>query len=128
MLRLAAERDALKVIADQIGAPTGADLLADVTAHAVRRLQAEPELAGTYHCVAGGETTGMTMRTLVIEWARARWPVPSRWRPMPSSPIPTSAYPTPAHTAAEFPPGHQQAADRPSACTCRTGSPAWSAC
>jgi dTDP-4-dehydrorhamnose reductase len=54
MLRLAAERDELKVIDDQVGAPTGADLLADVSALALRTLQARPDLAGTYHCVAAG--------------------------------------------------------------------------
>ena len=53
MLRLAAEREALNVIDDQIGAPTGAELLADVSAHALRTLQARPELGGLYHCVAG---------------------------------------------------------------------------
>ena len=57
MLKLAAERDALNVISDQIGAPTGADLLADVTAHGIRRIGSDASLAGIYHCVAGGETS-----------------------------------------------------------------------
>ena len=56
MLRLAAERETLDVIDDQVGAPTGAELLADVTAHALVRLRSAPELAGTYHCVASGAT------------------------------------------------------------------------
>ncbi len=51
MLRLAAERETLSVIDDQIGAPTGAELLADVTAHALRALRSDESLAGTYHCV-----------------------------------------------------------------------------
>jgi dTDP-4-dehydrorhamnose reductase len=57
MLRLAQEREALSVINDQIGAPTGADLLADVTAHAIVRLAAQPQLAGLYHLAAAGETS-----------------------------------------------------------------------
>ena len=57
MLRLAAERDTLNVIDDQIGAPTSAELLADVTAHALIAAIRKPELAGLYHCVAGGETS-----------------------------------------------------------------------
>ena len=57
MLRLAQERERLTVVDDQIGAPTGADLLADVTAHAIRTALQQPELSGLYHLVAGGETS-----------------------------------------------------------------------
>ena len=95
MLQLAAEREQLKVIDDQIGAPTGADLLADVTAHAARRVLAEPALAGTYHCVAAGETNWHDYARFVIEWARARGQ-PVQVAPDAIHPIPTSAYPTPA--------------------------------
>lgn len=95
MLKLAAERDALAVIADQHGAPTGAELLADVTAHALRRTLAVPALAGTYHCVAAGETHWHGYATHVIEWARAQG-VPIRVATDAVRPIPTSAYPTPA--------------------------------
>ena len=56
MLRLARERDRLTVVDDQFGAPTGAELLADVTAHAIRALQRDPALAGLYHVSASGET------------------------------------------------------------------------
>jgi dTDP-4-dehydrorhamnose reductase len=69
MLRLASERDTLTVINDQFGAPTSAELLADVTAHAIRTLQSQPELAGLYHCVAGGETTWHGYAQCVIEQA-----------------------------------------------------------
>ena len=57
MLRLAQERETLSVINDQFGAPTGADLLADVTAHAVRQVLNRPDDAGIYHVAAAGETT-----------------------------------------------------------------------
>ncbi|WP_367847530.1 dTDP-4-dehydrorhamnose reductase [Rhodoferax sp. WC2427] len=57
MLRLAKERDKLTVINDQFGAPTGAELLADVTALALRSATATPALAGLYHLAAAGETS-----------------------------------------------------------------------
>jgi dTDP-4-dehydrorhamnose reductase len=95
MLKLAAERHALNVIADQFGAPTGAELLADVTAHALLRTRATPELGGTYHCVAGGETHWHGYACFVIEWARAHG-VAIKVAADAVMPIPTSAYPTPA--------------------------------
>ena len=95
MLRLAKERDHLKVIADQIGAPTGAELLADVTAHAVRIAQNQTQLAGLYHLVAGGETTWHGYAQFVIEHAR-RAGQPIRVAPEAIEAIPTTAYPTPA--------------------------------
>ncbi len=95
MLRLAAEREALNVIDDQIGAPTGADLLADVTAAALRPALANPGLSGLYHCAAAGETSWHGYARLVIEWARAAGQ-PLKVAPDAVRPIPTSAYPTPA--------------------------------
>ena len=95
MLRLAQERDQLKVISDQIGAPTGAELLADVTAHAVRTLQGRPQLAGVYHLAAGGETSWYAYARFVIEHAR-RAGRPIRVMPEAIEAIRTSAYPTPA--------------------------------
>jgi dTDP-4-dehydrorhamnose reductase len=70
MLRLAKERDSLSVIDDQIGAPTGADLLADITALALQRVQTQPDLAGLYHLVASGATSWHGYAALVIEHAR----------------------------------------------------------
>jgi dTDP-4-dehydrorhamnose reductase len=69
MLRLAAERDSLSVIDDQIGAPTGADLLADVTAHAIRAARQQPGRAGLYHLVAGGETSWHGYAGFVLDFA-----------------------------------------------------------
>jgi dTDP-4-dehydrorhamnose reductase len=95
MLKLAAEREQLKVIDDQIGAPTGADLLADVSAHALRLLQRQPKLGGLYHCVAGGETSWYGYAQYVIDWARAQgWPIKVGTDKV--LPIPTAEYPTPA--------------------------------
>ena len=95
MLKLAAERDALTIIDDQHGAPTGAELLADVTAHAARMTLASPELAGTYHLAAGGETTWHGYASHVIEFARAKGQ-PIKVAPDAIRPVPTSAFPTPA--------------------------------
>ncbi len=99
MLRLAAERDGLTVIDDQHGAPTGAELLADVTAHAARATLANPDLGGLYHLVAGGETTWHAYARHVIEYARARG-VPIKVALDAIRPVPTSAFPTPARRPA----------------------------
>jgi dTDP-4-dehydrorhamnose reductase len=95
MLRLAKERDRLTVIADQIGAPTGADLLADVTAHAVRSLRTRPELSGLYHCVAAGETSWHGYARHVVARARDAGQA-IRVADDAIAPIPTTDYPTPA--------------------------------
>ena len=95
MLKLAAERDALKVIDDQIGAPTGADLLADVSGHALRQLAQQPELSGTYHVVAAGHTSWHGYARHVIEHARTAGR-PIRVAPEAIEAVPTSAFPTPA--------------------------------
>ena len=95
ILRLAAQRAALRVVADQFGAPTGAELVADVTAHALRVVLAAPQLGGLYHLAADGETTWCDYARLVLERAR-RHGRPLQAGPEQVEPIPTSAYPTPA--------------------------------
>ena len=95
MLRLAAERDRLTVIDDQIGAPTGADLLADVTAHALRAARREPALGGTYHAAAAGETSWHGYARHVLEFARAAGR-PLKVAADAIDAVPTSAFPTPA--------------------------------
>lgn len=95
MLRLAQERERLTVIDDQWGAPTGADLLADVTAHALRHLQQRPQDAGLYHCVAGGETNWNSYAKYVLAQAQQA-PGAIKIVAKEVVPVPTSAFPTPA--------------------------------
>lgn len=95
MLRLAQERERLSVVHDQFGAPTGADLLADVTAHAVRAVQAEPGKAGLYHATAAGETSWHGYARFVLETAAASG-VALKAGPGQIEAVPSSAYPTPA--------------------------------
>lgn len=95
MLRLAQERDRLTVIDDQWGAPTGADLLADVTAHAIRQLRQRPEDGGLYHLVAAGETTWHSYAKFVMEYA-AQAQAAIKIKATEVEPVPTSAFPTPA--------------------------------
>ena len=95
MLRLAQERERLTVINDQHGAPTGADLIADVTAHAIRSAQHKPELAGLYHLVADGETTWHGYASHAIALARELRP-DLGWKVNDIAPVETSAFPTPA--------------------------------
>jgi len=95
ILRLAQERDSLKVIDDQIGAPTGADLLADITAHAIRVARQRPEVSGLYHLVAGGEVSWHGYASFVLDFAR-RAGIPLKVGPGAIQPVPTSDFPTPA--------------------------------
>lgn len=95
MLRLAQERERLTVIDDQFGAPTGAELLADVTAHAICHVQAHPEALGLYHLVAGGETSWNGYARYVIDVAR-KSPIAQKIVATEVAPVPTSAFPTPA--------------------------------
>ncbi|MFZ1498323.1 MAG: dTDP-4-dehydrorhamnose reductase [Giesbergeria sp.] len=95
MLRLAQERERLTVIDDQWGAPTGADLLADVTAHALRHLQARPQDGGLYHCVAAGETNWNLYAKEVLAQAAIAQPA-IKLKATEVAPVPTSAFPTPA--------------------------------
>jgi dTDP-4-dehydrorhamnose reductase len=95
MLRLASEREELQVVNDQFGAPTGADLLADVTAHAVRLCRQSPELSGIYHLVAAGETSWHAYAQFVIEHAR-RAGIAIKVGPDRVKAVPSTAFPTPA--------------------------------
>lgn len=95
MLRFAGERDALSVINDQIGAPTGAELLADVTAHALRAIQQRPSLGGIYHLAAQGEVSWFGYAKFVLECARELGVV-LKVQPEQIIAIPSTAYPTPA--------------------------------
>ncbi len=100
MLRLAREREQLNVIEDQIGAPTGADLLADVTAHAIRHLlppmrHNDLTPSGLYHLAAAGETSWHGYARFVLDHAQ-RAGQALKAGPGQVQPIPTSAYPTPA--------------------------------
>ncbi len=95
MLRLATERDQLQVIDDQIGAPTSAELLADVTAHTLASAIARPELAGLYHCTASGETSWCGYARYVLEQAQGQG-LALRAGPEQVHAIATASYPTAA--------------------------------
>lgn len=96
MLRLAQERDELSIINDQIGAPTSAALIADVTAHALKtyvNAQAPAQLCGIYHLTAAGSVSWYDYAQFVFKHAI---PLGYTLKIKQVKPIETSAYPTPA--------------------------------
>jgi dTDP-4-dehydrorhamnose reductase len=97
MLKLAADRESLSVVADQWGAPTSGALLADLAAHLVRQQQGSPGSFsyGTYHCVAGGETNWCDYARYVVG-AAIQAGKPIKVLPEAIKPITTADYPTPA--------------------------------
>ncbi|EPM3638213.1 dTDP-4-dehydrorhamnose reductase [Enterobacter roggenkampii] len=93
MLRLAKEKEKLSIINDQFGAPTGAELLADATAIAIRTAVNNQKLFGTYHLVASGETTWFDYAQYVFSIAKELGETLSLKEVIG---VDTSAYPTPA--------------------------------
>ncbi len=93
MLSMAKNREILSVIADQIGAPTGSDLIADVTALAIGKAIQSPELSGLYHLAASGEVSWHGYASHVIAFAKANG---EELAVSTINPIETTTYPTPA--------------------------------
>ncbi|MBP9205338.1 MAG: dTDP-4-dehydrorhamnose reductase [Kofleriaceae bacterium] len=95
MLRLGKDRDTLQVVADQIGAPTSASMVAQATAHIVRARPREPNQLGLFHLTGGGHTSWFEYARFVFAHA-ARRGAPLAISPDRVEPIASSAYPTPA--------------------------------
>lgn len=95
MLRLARERESLDVVADQRGAPTSAELIADLTALAIERRRAGQLPAGTYHLAAAGSTSWHGYAKYIVTGAAARGAVlalaPERIRAVAARDYPATA-------------------------------------
>ncbi|KII31004.1 dTDP-4-dehydrorhamnose reductase [Pseudomonas fluorescens] len=93
MLRLGKEREKLNVIVDQVGAPTGADLIADITVLALQQALKRPELSGLYHLAAAGEVSWYGYACHVLDFAKANG---ESLAVQAIEPIEATAYPTAA--------------------------------
>ena len=96
ILRLAAEREALNIVADQIGAPTWARVIAQTTAHIVQEVKQERAakkfVSGVFHLTSSGDTSWHGFAQKIVELASPHCPLKTQI----IAPIPTSQYPTPA--------------------------------
>jgi dTDP-4-dehydrorhamnose reductase len=93
MLRLGREREQLKIVDDQIGAPTSAEAITDATVAVLAELQAagdSAEASGVYHLTCAGETSWCGFAKAIFAAFAVRQKAPE------VLPIPTEAYPTPA--------------------------------
>lgn len=101
ILRLAAERDTLGIVADQTGAPTAATLVADITVEFLRRTRGptRPLPAGLYHLAPRGCVTWHGYARLILATA-AECGISLRLRPEAIRPITTAEYPTAARRPA----------------------------
>ena len=93
ILRLAANRDTLSVVADQVGAPTGAPMLADATTQALLSLKRGKGAYGLYHLVASGETSWHELAVFLCKEALAQGLLPKAPN---IEPITSAEFPTPA--------------------------------
>ncbi len=94
VIRLAKERDTLGIVADQIGAPTSAELIADVTALAIAADKQDALAHGIYHLTASGETSWHGLATHIVE--RVRHHLPLKLDSSKIKAIGTADYPLPA--------------------------------
>jgi dTDP-4-dehydrorhamnose reductase len=99
MLRLGQEKNQLRVVADQIGAPTSAELISDVTSLAIGSYHAGHLNPGLYHLTAGGETSWHGFASYVLQHAKTLG-VPLALDPNRIEPITTAEFPTPARRPA----------------------------
>lgn len=95
ILRLAKDKDVIQVVNDQFGAPTGAELLADATAHAIRIAMNRPGVAGLYHLTAGGEASWYDYANLILDVAEKQG-VQLRLKARALIPVATADYPAAA--------------------------------
>ena len=95
MLQLAQQRERLAVVDDQVGAPTGADLLADVTATLLRQAMQDAALCGVYHAAASGQVSWHGYACFVLEQAIASG-LALRAGPDQVDAVPSARHPTPA--------------------------------
>ncbi|MDP1559323.1 MAG: dTDP-4-dehydrorhamnose reductase [Nitrosomonas sp.] len=95
MLRLGKARDSLSIVDDQIGAPTSADLIADITAHTVRTALQRPTVSGLYHLVASEYTSWYHFARLIFDCAQQA-SLPLKLQPDALLPIASSDFPLPA--------------------------------
>ena len=95
ILRLAQQRDKLTIVDDQVGSPTGAELIADITAHALRMVKQKLEISGLYHLTAGGSTSWYGFAKFILENAE-RMNYQLKIQPAALQPIPSSDFPLPA--------------------------------
>ncbi len=98
IVRLAAEREELKIVSDQIGAPTWARLIAEVTAHVVTQgmvaRKAKGFTSGVYHLSSSGETSWYGFARQIVDIIQEQDLMPLKNKAI--HPIPTADYPLPA--------------------------------
>ena len=95
ILRLAREKEQLMIIDDQIGAPTGAELLADVTAQTIPQILGHPEKSGVYHVAAGEEISWYNYARFLLDFAHEH-DIPVKVRPDAIIPVHSEAFATAA--------------------------------
>jgi dTDP-4-dehydrorhamnose reductase len=95
ILRLAQQRDSLSIVNDQVGSPTGAELIADITAYALLALRHKPQVSGLYHLTAKGHISWYDFARFILEYAEST-NFPHKIQPANILPIASSDFPLPA--------------------------------